>query len=103
MFLSKGQRPELPDHQTPHLNGRFRLYRGGQPYHIKGVVYTGDRGGRFPLKDVAARGANSIRSSGGRAVLDEAHRLGLSVLVNLWRMEKVHHFDYSVEKAPRAV
>jgi len=81
-------------------DGRFRLYRGGQPYHIKGVVYTGDRGGRFPLKDVAAHGANSIRSSGGVAVLDEAHRLGLTVLVNLgMRMEKVHKFDYSDEKA----
>lgn len=80
--------------------GGFRLYRDGQPYYIKGVVYTGDRGGRFPLKDVAAHGANSIRSSGGIAVLDEAHRLGLSVLVNLgMRMEKVHNFDYSDERA----
>jgi hypothetical protein len=78
----------------------FRLYRGGQPYHIKGVVYTGDSGGLFPLKDVAAHGANSIRSSGGTAILDEAHRLGLTVLVNLgMRVEKVHNFDYSDEKA----
>jgi len=82
--------------------GRFQLYRGGQPYFIKGVVYVGDMGGRFPLKDVAAHGANSIRSSGGLSVLDEAHRLGLSVLVNLpMRMESVHKFDYSDEKAVR--
>jgi hypothetical protein len=83
-------------------DGCFRLYRGGQPYHVNGVVYTGDRGGRFPLKDVAAHGANSIRSSGGIGALEEAHRLGLSVLVNLgMRMEKVHKFDYSDEKAVR--
>ncbi|MGQ9635581.1 MAG: glycoside hydrolase family 2 TIM barrel-domain containing protein [Bryobacteraceae bacterium] len=83
-------------------NGRFQLYRGGKPYLIQGVVYVGDMGGRFPLKDVAVHGANSIRSSGGRNVLDEAHRLGLSVLVNLpMRMESVHKFDYSDEKAVR--
>lgn len=83
-------------------NGRFQLYRGGKPYFIKGVVYVGDMGGRFPLKHVAAHGANSIRSSGGLNVLDEAHRLGLSVLVNLpMRMESVHKFDYSDEKAVR--
>jgi len=83
-------------------NGRFRLYRGGQPYYIKGVVYVGDRGGLFPMKDLVAHGANSIRSSGSVATLDEAHRLGLSVLVNLrMRTEKVDNFDYSDEKAVR--
>jgi len=82
-------------------DGRFRLYRGGQPYHINGVVYGGDRDGLFPLKDLAAHGANSIRT-GNPAVLDEAHRLGLSVLMNLrMGMEKVHNFDYSDEEAVR--
>ncbi|MBZ5585525.1 MAG: hypothetical protein LAQ30_25670 [Acidobacteriia bacterium] len=82
-------------------NGRFVLCRGGRPYFIKGAVFPGDPNGRFPMKDLAARGANSVRASGLRT-LDEAQRLGLSVLVNLpMRMESVHKFDYSDEAAVR--
>ena len=83
-------------------DGRLQLYRGGRPYFIKGAVYGGDQGGKFPLKDLADRGANSIRAGGNERLLDEAHRLGISVLVNLpMRMESVHKFDYSDEKAVR--
>ena len=82
-------------------NGEFRLYRGGRPYYVKGAVYGGDPNGKFPLRDLAARGANSVRSRGSR-VLDEAQRLGMSVLVNVpMRMESVHKFDYSNEQAVR--
>jgi hypothetical protein len=82
-------------------NGEFRLYRGGRPYYVKGAVYGGDPNGKFPMKDLAARGANSVRSRGSR-VLDEAQRLGMSVLVNVpMRMESVHKFDYSDEQAVR--
>jgi hypothetical protein len=82
-------------------NGGFRLYRGGRPYFIKGAVYGGDPNGLFPMKDLAARGANSVRSSGAR-ILDEAARLGMTVLVNLpMRMESVHKFNYSDPEAVR--
>jgi len=102
LFSQTGAAPGPIKTEIKKEDGRFQLYRGGKPYLIKGVVYVGDMGGRFPLKDVAAHGANSIRSSGGVAVLDEAHRLGLSVLVNLpMRMESVHKFDYSDEKSVR--
>ena len=43
-------------------NGEFRLYRGGQPYYIKGAVYGGDPTGKPPMKDIAARGGNSVRA-----------------------------------------
>jgi len=83
-------------------DGRFHLLRDGRPYLIKGAIWVGDQGGRVPLKDVAERGGNSIRTGASAQVLDEAHRLGLSVLVNLpMRMESVHKFDYSDEKAVR--
>jgi hypothetical protein len=83
-------------------NGGFHLYRGGRPYFIKGAVYGGDPNGQFPMKDLAARGANSVRSSGAR-ILDEAQRLGMTVLVNLpMRMESVHKFDYSNPEAVRS-
>jgi hypothetical protein len=83
-------------------DGRFQLYRGGRPYLIKGAVWVGEQDGKVSLKDLAERGANSIRAGANTRTLDEAQRLGLSVLVNLpMRMESVHKFDYSDEKAVR--
>ena len=82
-------------------NGYFRLYRGGQPYFIRGAVYGGDPNGKFPMKDLAACGGNSVRSNGTR-ILDEAQRLGMTVLVNLpMRMELAHKFNYSDPEAVR--
>lgn len=81
-------------------DGQFKLYRNGSPFFVKGAVWVGDSGGKFPMKDLAARGANAIRAGANLKTLDEAHALGLAVLVNLpMRMEWVHKFDYSDEKA----
>lgn len=81
--------------------GRFRLYRGGEPYYIKGAGYWTDPNGKFPLKDLAARGGNSIRTGVNLGpMLEEAERLGLTVTIGLpMKMEAVHHFDYSDEQA----
>ena len=82
-------------------NGEFQLYRGGRPYHIRGAVYWGDPKGTLPLKDIADRGANSVRS-GGLAILDEAARLGMTVTVNLpIKMESVHKINYDDPQAVR--
>ncbi len=45
-------------------NGEFRLYRGGQPYFIRGAGFWGDPTGKFSLKEIAARSGNSVRSGG---------------------------------------
>ena len=84
-------------------NGEFRLYRGGRPYYIQGVVYWGDPTGKLPLKDIAARGGNSVRAGGNiQQILDEAQRLGMTVTVGLpMKMESVHRFDYSDPQAVR--
>ena len=81
----------------------FTLYRDGRPYVIKGAVVGGDPKGRFPLKDIAARGGNSVRAGGNaKPILDEARRLGMTVLLGLpMKMESVHKFDYSDETAVR--
>ena len=80
-------------------NGRYQLYRGGRPYFIKGAVYWVDADGKFPIADLAASGANSVRA-GDRLTLDEAGKLGMTVLVNLsMPMESVHKFNYSEEHA----
>jgi hypothetical protein len=84
-------------------NGEFRLYRDGRPYQIKGAVYWGDPTGKLPMKDIADRGGNSVRTGGDvRKILDEAQRLGMTATVNLpMKMESVHKFDYSDPRAVR--
>jgi hypothetical protein len=80
--------------------GQFKLYRGGKPYFIKGAVFVGDQKDKFPLQTIVDRGGNSIRSRA--SMLDEAHRAGLTVLVNLpMRMEWADKFDYDNEEAVR--
>lgn len=71
--------------------GGFRLYRGGEPFFIKGAV------GWSYLDELAEAGANSLRT--GPRLLDEAHNLGLTVLVNLRMEAERGGFDYDDEQA----
>ncbi len=73
----------------------FRLLRGGEPYFIKGG------GGQSHLDVLAASGGNSFRTWGaedGKRLLDEAHRLGLTVTLGIWIGHERHGFDYSDPK-----
>ena len=71
----------------------WQLLRGGDPYFIHGA------GGDGPLDELAAAGANSIRTWGGDvgALLDDAHALGLTVTVGIWLGHERHGFDYTDE------
>ena len=66
-----------------HQTGQgWQLTRGGEPYFIRGA------GGSGSLKEVAAAGANPMRTWGADdidALRDEAHALGLSVTVRTRR------------------
>ena len=59
----------------------WQLLRGGKPYFIRGA------GGDASLQQLAAAGANSLRTWGADddvgATLDAAHALGLSVSVGI--------------------
>ncbi len=68
----------------------WQLYRGGEPYFILGA------GGDGPLDELAAAGANSIRTWGGDVgtLLDDAHALGMTVTVGIWLAHERHGFDY---------
>ncbi|MEM6263093.1 MAG: glycoside hydrolase family 2 TIM barrel-domain containing protein [Bacteroidota bacterium] len=80
-------------------NGKWQLYRGGQPYYIKGV------GGQVYLDRAVEYGANSVRTWGVNdavKVLDEAHEKGLSVLFGLWVGQERQGFDYNDGKAVKA-
>jgi hypothetical protein len=67
------------------------MTRGGKPYFVKGA------GGSDNLKELANRGANSIRTwtTGGlAAILDESHGLGLTVSAGIWLEPECSWFSY---------
>lgn len=69
----------------------WQLLRGGEPYLIRGA------GGDASLERLAAAGGNSLRTwSTDRAgeILDEAHRLGMTVTLGIWLGHERHGFDY---------
>jgi hypothetical protein len=70
----------------------WRLFRGGQPYFIKGAAGDG------PKDELARAGGNSIRTWGidgdTPRVLDEAQRLGLTVTLGIWLGHKKNGFNY---------
>ncbi|NNE07472.1 MAG: hypothetical protein HKN20_02795 [Gemmatimonadetes bacterium] len=73
--------------------GGWQLVRGGEPYFIKGA------GGSGPKDMLAAAGANTFRTWGVgpdlQEQLDEAERLGLTVIVGHWLGHERHGFDYN--------
>jgi hypothetical protein len=70
----------------------YQLLRNGQPYFIKGV------GGDASRKTLVAAGGNSVRTWGAdnlEPLLDEAHKLGLTVTVGIWLGHERHGFNYN--------
>lgn len=74
-------------------DGGFQLYRGGEPYFIKGAV------GWNYLDKLAEYGGNSVRWRPG--YLDQADSLGLTVLANLPVGSERGGFDYDDDEAVR--
>jgi len=77
----------------------FKLLRNGEYYYVNGA------GGNGHLKVLADIGGNSIRTwatGNGLAVLDSAHKHGLTVCMGLWVNHERHGFDYNDEYAVKA-
>ncbi len=77
-------------------NGNYRIFRGGEPYYIKGA------GGSRHLDLLVESGGNSIRTWRTRnadRILDEAHERGLTVMMGIWLQHERHGFDYDDEEA----
>ena len=77
--------------------GQWELLRDGRPYYIYGA------GGGGPKDMLAAAGANTFRTWGvgpdlGQQ-LDEAQRLGLTVVIGHWLGHERHGFDYGNAEA----
>ncbi|MEP0546031.1 MAG: glycoside hydrolase family 2 TIM barrel-domain containing protein [Rhodothermales bacterium] len=89
----------IPVELRQDAEGNWTMYRGGEPYYIRGV------GGQQYLDRAVAYGANSIRTWGAGeaiAVLDEAHAKGLSVTFGLWAGQERQGFDYNDGRAVEA-
>ena len=80
---------------TKNSSGAFELIVGGKPTFIKGAV------GSNRIDLVKKYGGNGIRSGYTKERLDEAHALGLMVLVNLPVVSQRDGFDYDDTEAIR--
>ncbi len=77
----------------------FQLLRAGKPHFIKGA------GGISFLDEAKEAGANSIRTwhyADKENLLDEAHRLGLTVCLGFWVRPERQGMNYDDEKAVKA-
>ena len=73
----------------------WQLFRGGDPYLIRGA------GGDGSLETLSAAGGNSTRTWSTEDIgplLDEAHEHGISVTVGIWMGHERHGFDYQDEE-----
>jgi hypothetical protein len=88
-------RVEITEHE-----GGYRLLRDGRPYAVRGAGLEA-----ADLATFAAHGGTSIRTwttQDARTLLDDAHRLGLTVSLCLWLEHERHGFDYDDEAAVAA-
>lgn len=81
--------------------GRYQIFRGGQPYEIKGAGMESDAINAF-----AAHGGNSLRtwrtgtdSWSGTQLLDEGSRYGVTIALCIELGSERHGFDYDDEEA----
>jgi hypothetical protein len=104
VFLSQAGHAEPVPVELVEKDGKHRLYRGGEPYEIKGA------GLEFSDVSVfASHGGNSFRTwrtdnahLTGKQVLDEALENGVSVALCIEIARERHGFDYSDEEAVAA-
>jgi hypothetical protein len=70
----------------------YQLLHNGKPYYVKGL------GGQVNFDKMVEIGANSFRTWGvdsAEAILDEAQKRGLTVMLGMWLQHERHGFDYS--------
>jgi len=82
--------------------GRYRFYRGGEAYEVRGAVLYFDVDNPVALDGFVSRGGNSVRRRARDfdRVLGEADKRGVTVSVNLsFGGEFTRGFDYDDEDA----
>lgn len=87
------------EHVTIRQEGsNWTLLVNNEPYYIRGG------GGTVQLEALKAAGGNTIRTWGienAQEVLDQAHRLGIKVMLGYWIQHERHGFDYNDSIAVR--
>ena len=81
-----------PSVRLERAGAGWRLLRDGKPVRIQGA------GGNGPLAALRTVGGNSVRlwdAEGSEAVLDEAHRLGMTVALGIWLGQERQGFRYA--------
>ena len=74
-------------------NTGYKLIRNGENYFVKGA------GGYQYLNQLKDIGGNSIRTWGvdnAKQILDDAHKLGITVCLGLWVGHERHGFNYDL-------
>ena len=93
MPASSARAQAIPVEVVQLDDGAWQLLRGGEPYFIKGA------GGGESKEALVEAGGNTFRTWGVGAdlgeQLDEAQRLGLTVVVGHWLGHERHGFDYN--------
>ena len=78
----------------------YQLLKDGDPYYINGA------GGTVEMEKLKAYGGNSVRTWGvddnTDEILDEAHKLGLTVTFGIWMGQERQGFDYTNKAAVKA-
>lgn len=78
---------------TQNEAGAWQILKDGEPYYVRGA------GGDASKRQLAEAGGNTFRTWGvgpeTGALLDEAHELGLMVIVGHWLGHPRHGFDYN--------
>ncbi|MFK7883679.1 MAG: glycoside hydrolase family 2 TIM barrel-domain containing protein [Phycisphaerales bacterium] len=70
----------------------FELIRNGSPFFVRGA------GGTTDLEALVKFGGNAIRTWDGEGIddlMNEAHRLGITVQVGIWLQHERHGYDYN--------
>jgi hypothetical protein len=78
-------------------DGKYQLLRGGEPYRVNGAGYEYNN-----LRSLAENGGNSIRTwstDNAQQLLDEAHELGITVMLCLYTAPERYGFNYNDEQA----
>lgn len=90
--ISTNQQIDAPSIVTlQHTADGYTLMRNGEPYTILGA------GGSSDLELLKASGGNTIRTWDAENIeplMNEAHELGLSVMVGIWLEHRRHGYDH---------
>jgi len=93
---ARGERPSVV--RVVETPTGYTLVKNGEPFVIHGA------GGTSNLELLASYGGNAIRTwdaEGIAPLMDEAHELGISVLVGIWLHHQRHGYDHDNEATRR--